>query len=97
MKFRKLIEGLSSKTEFTNDAQIARKAMEAELDAVSFYEQLATKAKDKTLKKVLLEVAREEKVHIGEFETLLETLDAEYEDAEKEGEKEVEDINKSKK
>jgi rubrerythrin len=95
--FRKLTEDLASKTDFTDDAQIARKAMEAELDAASFYEQMAAKTNNKLLKDVLLDVAREEKVHAAEFETVLETLDPEYEEAEEQGEKEVEKIKKSTK
>lgn len=50
-----------------SDEQIARLAMIAELDAISFYEGLAEMAKDETLKETLLDVANEEKVHFGEF------------------------------
>ena len=40
----------------------------------------------------MLDVSKEEKVHAGEFETLLDRVDDEYEDSEDEGEKEVDDL-----
>ena len=71
------------------DAQMLRKGIEEELKAATLYENLAGKAKSSDVKKLFLDIAKEEKVHIGEFETLLEKLDPEYEEAEKEGEGEV--------
>lgn len=59
------------------DKEILRLGMIAELDAVSLYEQLAAKTKNKDIKKVLLDIAKEEKTHIGEFETLLLQRDKE--------------------
>ncbi len=59
------------------DKEILRLGMIAELDAVSLYEQLAAKTKDKKIKEVLLDIAKEEKTHIGEFETLLLQRDRE--------------------
>ncbi len=59
------------------DKEILRLGMIAELDAVSLYEQLAAKTKNNNIKKVLLDIAKEEKTHIGEFETLLFQLDKE--------------------
>ncbi|MEM3609191.1 MAG: ferritin family protein, partial [Candidatus Bathyarchaeia archaeon] len=52
------------------DREILRVAIIAELDAVSLYEQLAAVTKNETIKKVLFEVAREEKTHVGEFQAL---------------------------
>lgn len=74
-----------------NDIEFIRLAIIAELDAANLYERMAKTAKNADVKTVLLDIAKEEKVHAGEFETLLEQLDPDYEDAEKEGEKEVED------
>jgi len=71
------------------DMQILRLGIIAELDAANLYEKLALLASNKKLKKVLLDVSREEKVHFGEFEELLETIDPEFEKAEEEGEDEV--------
>ncbi|MFW9871749.1 MAG: DUF5661 family protein [Candidatus Thorarchaeota archaeon] len=74
------------------DAQILRIGMIAEIDAVNFYNQLAELATDERVRKIMLDVSYEEKVHAGEFETLLEELDPDYEKAEDEGENEVDDL-----
>jgi len=74
------------------DIQILRLGMIAELDASNLYEKLAELASDKRVSTLLLDISKEEKIHVGEFETLLEEIDPEYEDAEEEGEKEVEDL-----
>ena len=47
--------------ENTNDAQILRMAITAEIDAINLYEQMADSAKDKRIKLILLDVAKEEK------------------------------------
>jgi rubrerythrin len=57
--------------------EILRAAIIAELDAINLYEQMAALTDDKDIKAVLLDIAREEKTHVGEFETLLLRLDAE--------------------
>jgi rubrerythrin len=57
--------------------EILRVAIIAELDAINLYEQLAAITDDPDLKKVLLDIAREEKTHVGEFQTMLLRLDAE--------------------
>jgi rubrerythrin len=59
------------------DQEILRVAIIAELDAINLYEQMAALAKDADLRKVLLDIAREEKTHVGEFQTMLLRLDAE--------------------
>jgi len=74
------------------DIQILRLSIIAELDAVNLYDKLAGLATSENVKKLMLDIAREEKVHSGEFETLMEELDPDYEKAEKEGEKEVQDL-----
>jgi len=53
------------------DKEIMRIGMIAELDAVNLYEQLAAMAQSEGLKKTLIDIAKEEKTHIGEFEALL--------------------------
>lgn len=78
--------------EAKDDLEILRLSMIAELDAVNLYERMAKIAKDERVAEVLLDVAYEEKVHAGEFETLMEELDKDYEPAEEEGEEEVEDM-----
>ena len=74
------------------DLQILRLAMIAELDAVNLYDKLAGLASSNDVKKLMLDVSREEKVHAGEFEALMETIDPEYEKAEEEGEEEVKNM-----
>jgi len=59
------------------DKEICRLGMIAELDAISLYEQLASSTENKDIKKVLLDIASEEKTHSAEFETLLLRLDKE--------------------
>ncbi len=71
------------------DKQILRLGIIAELDAVSLYEQLASKTKNKKIKSVLLDIAKEEKTHVGEFQALLLKLDKQQLKELKEGEKEV--------
>ncbi|MBD3362851.1 rubrerythrin [Candidatus Dojkabacteria bacterium] len=87
------LSGLS--TEQRNLA-LLRIGIMAELDAINLYEQLAASTEDEKLKKVFLDVAREEKEHVGEFETLLLAGDQEQVEMMKEGKKEVEDIIKDK-
>lgn len=74
------------------DSQLLRLAMSAELDAANLYEAMARLTNNEDLKNVLLDIANEEKTHAGEFETMLEEIDPDYEYYEEEGEEEVEDM-----
>ncbi len=74
------------------DKEILRAGMIAELDAVSFYEQMAAMTDNENIKKVLLDIAKEEKTHVGEFEALLVSLDKEHAEELEEGKKEVEEL-----
>ncbi len=73
-----------------NDEEIARVGMIAELDAVNLYEQLSVLAKDPKIKERLLDIAKEEKAHFGEFQTLLLRHDKEQVKELETGKKEVE-------
>jgi rubrerythrin len=73
------------------DKEILRLGMQAELDAVSLYEQLAATAENKNIKTILLDIAKEEKTHLGEFQTLLLKLDEEQVNELRAGQKEVEE------
>jgi rubrerythrin len=68
-----------------------RAAIASEYDAIRLYEEIAEDAgtPDK-VKKVMLSVAREEKVHAGEFLELLCNLSPDEAAAYAEGQKEVE-------
>lgn len=76
------------------DKEILRVGMIAELDAVSLYEQLAAMTEDENIKKVLLDIAKEEKTHMGEFQALLLEEDREQEEELKSGKEEVEELTK---
>ena len=71
------------------DREILRLAIIAELDAVSLYEQLAAATENKAIQEVLLDVAKEEKTHVGEFQTLLLREDEEQVEELKNGKEEV--------
>ena len=68
----------------------------AELDAVSLYEQMANVTENEDLKAVLLDVAQEEKTHIGEFQTMLLRLDKEQVTELEKGRNEVEELTGKK-
>jgi rubrerythrin len=74
------------------DREIIRAGLIAELDAINLYEQMAALASDKDLKKVLLDIAKEEKEHVGEFLTLLLSSDKEQVEELEEGKEEVEEL-----
>ena len=73
------------------DKEILRIGMIAELDAVNLYEQLAAKTENNDIKKILLDIAKEEKTHVGEFQALLLKEDPEQIKELEEGKKEVEE------
>ena len=74
------------------DREILRVAVIAELDAISLYEQLAAATDNKAIKKILLDVAKEEKTHVGEFQTLLLKEDKQQVEELEKGKEEVEEI-----
>ncbi len=71
------------------DQEILRVGMIAELDAVNLYEQMAAMAQDNNIKKMLLDIAKEEKTHVGEFQALLLNRDKEQVKELEAGKKEV--------
>jgi rubrerythrin len=76
------------------DLEILRIGMIAELDAVNLYEQLAAYTQNTNIRKVLLDIAKEEKTHIGEFQALLLKEDAEQSNELEKGKNEVEALTK---
>ncbi|NOX45210.1 MAG: rubrerythrin [Caldiserica bacterium] len=83
---------LSTLDPAARDREILRLGLIAELDAISLYEQLAAATDDEAIKKVLLDIAREEKTHVGEFLELLLRRDAEQVKELAEGKEEVEEL-----
>ncbi len=77
-----------------SDKEILRVGIIAELDAINLYEQLSATAKDRAIKNILLDIAKEEKTHVGEFMALLLRLDAEQKKDLDEGRKEVDEKSK---
>ena len=74
------------------DKEILRAAVIAELDAINLYEQMANLTRNDYLKKVLLDIAREEKTHVGEFQTMLLAADNEMEKEMADGKAEVKEM-----
>jgi rubrerythrin len=74
------------------DKEILRAAIIAELDAINLYEQMAALASNDHIKTLMLDIAREEKTHVGEFQTLLLRLDGEQVREMAEGKKEVDEL-----
>jgi rubrerythrin len=74
------------------DKEILRAGIIAELDAVNLYEQMAAKTENKSILATLLDIAKEEKTHVGEFQALLLQLDQEQVDELEHGKREVEEL-----
>ncbi len=72
--------------------EILRAAIIAELDAVNLYEQMADMTTDEDIRRILLDVAREEKTHVGEFQAILLMLDKEQSEELEKGKEEVKEI-----
>ena len=72
--------------------ELLRAAIIGELDAINLYEQMAAVTDDKDLKAVFLDVAKEEKTHMGEFQTMLLRLDREQKGELAHGKKEVDEL-----
>lgn len=81
---------LNKVTKENIDKEILRIGIIAELDAINLYEQLAAKTENPDIKKVILDIAKEEKTHVGEFQTLLLRLDKQQVEELETGKKEVE-------
>jgi rubrerythrin len=76
------------------DQEILRVGLIAELDAINLYQQLADMTENTNIRKILLDIAKEEKTHVGEFQAILLRLDKEQKRELDEGEKEVGELTK---
>jgi len=76
------------------DKEILRAGIIAELDAINLYEQMAAMTTWEDIRKILLDIAKEEKTHVGEFQALLLELDKEQERELEEGGEEVRELLK---
>ncbi len=77
--------------------EILRAAIIAELDAINLYEQMADMTSNVNMKRVLLDIAKEEKTHVGEFQTLLLIEDEEQVQELAQGKKEIDELLTRKK
>ncbi|AKB78691.1 Ferritin-like di-iron-carboxylate protein [Methanosarcina horonobensis HB-1 = JCM 15518] len=73
------------------DKEILRAGIIAELDAINLYEQMANLTKNPDIRAILLDIAKEEKTHIGEFQALLLRFDPQQKKELEEGAEEVEE------
>jgi rubrerythrin len=90
-EFASPFAGLDVKEKMTTEEVIRaiRFAIAAEYEAVQVYQQIANGTDDERVKKVMLDVVKEEKVHAGEFLELLKMLAPDEEGYYEEGAGEV--------
>jgi rubrerythrin len=91
-KLNEMMSTIPSKKGDMTDLQIIRAGIISEMDAISLYEQLSKITNSNELRDVLLSIAKEEKTHFGEFETLLNKLDTEQKEELNAGKKEVNEL-----
>ena len=92
MTFSKVPIDLSIIPEDAINAEILRTGIAAEIDAISLYEQMAFITSDVDITELLLDIAKEEKTHLGEFETLLLNYDEEQAKELEKGQEEVKEM-----
>ncbi|AKB12256.1 MAG: ferritin family protein [Methanosarcina thermophila] len=83
---------IKSVSEEDIDKEIIRAAIVAEIDAINLYEQMANLTKNTYVKDVLMDVAKEEKTHIGEFQALLLQFDPQYKKEVEAGARDAEEV-----
>src|SRR4030042_1485804 len=93
-EFGDSFSGLANDRKVTHSELVRaiRYSITAEYEAIQLYEQLAESTDNKLAKKVLLDIAREEVVHAGEFLRLLKELQPDEKDNYEEGADEVEEM-----
>ena len=60
-----------------SEAGMLRVGIQSEFDAINLYEHIASKTSNPNISKVLNDIAKEEKEHVGELQTLLLWIDQE--------------------
>jgi rubrerythrin len=97
-EFTSPFTGLNSDRKLTHGELIRaiRFSIAAEYEAVQIYMQIAESINNDLAKKVLIDVATEEKEHAGEFMRVLRELSPEEFEHYKKGEKEVEEMMEEK-
>ena len=74
-----------------------RAMVSAEYDAIKMYTTLAEQCDNELVQKVLTNIAKEERIHAGEFLAILFRLSPDEPNLYEQGLKEVDDIDKGKK
>ncbi|HEX7515450.1 MAG TPA: ferritin family protein, partial [archaeon] len=74
------------------DKELLRVSIIGELDTVNLYEQVAALTENEAIRVQILDIAKEEKTHIGELQTLLLQLDQEQAEELEHGKREVEEL-----
>ena len=60
-----------------NEAGMLRVGIQSEFDAINLYDHIASKTSNPNISKVLKDISKEEKEHVGELQTLLLWVDRE--------------------
>lgn len=90
MSFQSAFPGLIDRRIDQNELiQVINQDIAAEFEAIYLYQAHANATDDAFVKKVLLDIAREEKVHVGELLTVLNYLDPEMAEDLMSGQEEV--------
>ncbi|WP_410510307.1 ferritin family protein [Methanosarcina hadiensis] len=76
--FSETLADLENTSQKDLDKEILRAAMIAELDAINLYEQMSNLTKNEEIRIILLDIARQEKIHVAMFETVLLQTDKEF-------------------
>jgi rubrerythrin len=74
------------------DEDLLRIAQSAELSAINLYKGLAKRANTKEVEMLLLDLAEEEQIHVGELQYTLEQIDLNEYSLHIEGQSEAEEI-----
>ncbi len=92
-EFANPFSGMKTDRKLTNQELVRaiRFMVAAEYEAIQLYEQLADSTDNELAKKVLMDIADEEKVHAGEFFRLLKELEPKEQGFYDDGAKEVEE------
>ena len=92
-----LFEMLSDTKACSDDVQRLNVALISEKDAINLYTQLAQQTDNPLVAEILLDIAKEEKVHVGELLKCITIIDPEYAAALKDGANEVDKFSKEQK
>ena len=92
MTFSKVPINLDKILKGTTNRDILRTGIAAEIDAINLYEQMADMTSRTDISDLLLDIAKEEKTHIGEFAALLLNFDEQQAHELMAGQEEVEEM-----